>query len=101
MQIVVSHIFWEGNASADRLSRESVDSFEWWSTIPDFLTPFLNRDRFRPPWNEILHPSLTVFDVEFNEDNGVMSMPALYVDIFNRINTYQKNRWNRAMAVYH
>ncbi|KAL8478709.1 hypothetical protein ACS0TY_030549 [Phlomoides rotata] len=29
----------------DRLSRESVDSFEWWSTIPDFLTPFLNRDR--------------------------------------------------------
>ncbi|KAL8537667.1 hypothetical protein ACS0TY_012701 [Phlomoides rotata] len=45
MQIVVSHIFREGNASADRLTRESVDSFEWWSTIPDFLTTFLNRDR--------------------------------------------------------
>ncbi|KAL8479388.1 hypothetical protein ACS0TY_026313 [Phlomoides rotata] len=45
MQIVVSHMFREGNASADRYSRESVDSFEWWSTILDFLTPFLNRDR--------------------------------------------------------
>ncbi|KAL8534012.1 hypothetical protein ACS0TY_010140 [Phlomoides rotata] len=76
----------------------------------------------------------TVFDVEFNQDNGVMSMPALhgiiqnfvssdqavadivnrltlkinhyvdnmmYVDIFNRINTHHKNRWNRAMAAYH
>ncbi|KAL8534011.1 hypothetical protein ACS0TY_010139 [Phlomoides rotata] len=25
----------------------------------------------------------------------------MYVDIFNRINTHHKNRWNRAMAVYH
>ncbi|KAL8515582.1 hypothetical protein ACS0TY_014320 [Phlomoides rotata] len=45
MQLVVSHIYREGNASADRLTRESVDGFEWWSTVPDFLTLFLNRDR--------------------------------------------------------
>ncbi|KAL8513006.1 hypothetical protein ACS0TY_019250 [Phlomoides rotata] len=45
MQIVVSHIFREGNASADRLTREPVDGFEWWGTVPDFLIPFLNRDR--------------------------------------------------------
>ncbi|KAL8482673.1 hypothetical protein ACS0TY_025636 [Phlomoides rotata] len=25
----------------------------------------------------------------------------MYVDMFNRINTHHKNRWNRAMAVYH
>ncbi|KAL8508418.1 hypothetical protein ACS0TY_018872 [Phlomoides rotata] len=43
--IVVSHIFREGNASADRLTREPVDGFEWWGTVPDFLIPFLNRDR--------------------------------------------------------
>ncbi|KAL8540368.1 hypothetical protein ACS0TY_001829 [Phlomoides rotata] len=29
MQIVVSHIYREGNASADRLTREPVDGFEW------------------------------------------------------------------------
>ncbi|KAL8509015.1 hypothetical protein ACS0TY_016271 [Phlomoides rotata] len=45
MQIVVSHIFREGNTTADRLTREPVDGFEWWGTVPDFLNPFINRDK--------------------------------------------------------
>ncbi|KAL8508341.1 hypothetical protein ACS0TY_018804 [Phlomoides rotata] len=45
MQIMVSHIFREGNASAHRLTREPVDRFDWWSQAPDFLVPFFNRDR--------------------------------------------------------
>ncbi|KAL8503103.1 hypothetical protein ACS0TY_022011 [Phlomoides rotata] len=45
MQIVVSHIFREDNASADRLTREPVDRLEWWSQAPDFLIPFIRRDR--------------------------------------------------------
>ncbi|KAL8551873.1 hypothetical protein ACS0TY_000788 [Phlomoides rotata] len=44
MQIVVSHIFRERNTTAGRLTREPVDGFEWWGTVPDFLNPFLNRD---------------------------------------------------------
>ncbi|KAL8512911.1 hypothetical protein ACS0TY_019172 [Phlomoides rotata] len=45
MQIVVSHIFREGNASADRLTRQPVERLDWWSLAPDFLVPYLNRDR--------------------------------------------------------
>ncbi|KAL8555834.1 hypothetical protein ACS0TY_003595 [Phlomoides rotata] len=45
MQIVVSHIFREGNASADRLTREPVDRFVWWCQAPEFLVPYLNRYR--------------------------------------------------------
>ncbi|KAL8463631.1 hypothetical protein ACS0TY_034328 [Phlomoides rotata] len=45
LQLVVSHIFREGNASADRLTREPVECFEWWNQVTSFLVPFLNRDR--------------------------------------------------------
>ncbi|KAL8523553.1 hypothetical protein ACS0TY_013500 [Phlomoides rotata] len=45
MNFVVSHIYREGNASADRLTREPVDRFEWWDHAPSFLDPFLRRDR--------------------------------------------------------
>ncbi|KAL8537631.1 hypothetical protein ACS0TY_012667 [Phlomoides rotata] len=44
LHIVVSHIFREGNAVADRLPREEVSTFKWWSKSPDFLLPFLQRD---------------------------------------------------------
>ncbi|KAL8550357.1 hypothetical protein ACS0TY_008976 [Phlomoides rotata] len=44
MQIVVSHIFREGNASADRLTREPIDRFDWWCQAPEFFVPYLNRD---------------------------------------------------------
>ncbi|KAL8485253.1 hypothetical protein ACS0TY_027527 [Phlomoides rotata] len=44
LHIVVSHIFQEGNAVADRLSREEVSRFKWWSESLDFLFPFLQRD---------------------------------------------------------
>ncbi|KAL8508541.1 hypothetical protein ACS0TY_018966 [Phlomoides rotata] len=40
MQIVVSHIFREGNTTADRLTREPVDSFEWWGHCSGFSEPF-------------------------------------------------------------
>ncbi|KAL8544559.1 hypothetical protein ACS0TY_004945 [Phlomoides rotata] len=45
MSFVVSHIFREGNALADRLTREPVDKFEWWHHAPFFLLPFLCKDR--------------------------------------------------------
>ncbi|KAL8507396.1 hypothetical protein ACS0TY_018081 [Phlomoides rotata] len=45
MPFVVSHIFREGNASADRLTREPVDRFEWWDHGPYFLIPFLRKNR--------------------------------------------------------
>ncbi|KAL8537020.1 hypothetical protein ACS0TY_012270 [Phlomoides rotata] len=44
MNIVVSHIYMEGNAVADRLTREVVDKFQWWFVPPLFLVPFLQRD---------------------------------------------------------
>ncbi|KAL8547711.1 hypothetical protein ACS0TY_007145 [Phlomoides rotata] len=44
LHFVVSHIFRKGNASADRLTREPIDYFEWWNQVPAFLVPFLNRD---------------------------------------------------------
>ncbi|KAL8530023.1 hypothetical protein ACS0TY_007193 [Phlomoides rotata] len=44
LHFVVSHIYRKGNASADRLTREPVDYFEWWNQVPAFLVPFLNRD---------------------------------------------------------
>ncbi|KAL8528724.1 hypothetical protein ACS0TY_006251 [Phlomoides rotata] len=34
----------EGNAVADRLMREEVYSFGWWSEPPEFLIPFLQKD---------------------------------------------------------
>ncbi|KAL8513176.1 hypothetical protein ACS0TY_019389 [Phlomoides rotata] len=34
MQIVVSHIYRKGNEVADRLTREEVHSFRWWSEPP-------------------------------------------------------------------
>ncbi|KAL8548211.1 hypothetical protein ACS0TY_007509 [Phlomoides rotata] len=43
-RVVVSHIYREGNATADRLTRELVHGFKWWSEPPDFLIPFLQRD---------------------------------------------------------
>ncbi|KAL8502631.1 hypothetical protein ACS0TY_021674 [Phlomoides rotata] len=45
MHLVVSHIFREGNATIDRLTREPVDGFEWWGHTPSFLDPFLHRYR--------------------------------------------------------
>ncbi|KAL8543166.1 hypothetical protein ACS0TY_003897 [Phlomoides rotata] len=45
MSFIVSHIFREGNASADRLTREPMDKFEWWNQAPSFLIPFLCKDR--------------------------------------------------------
>ncbi|KAL8499339.1 hypothetical protein ACS0TY_022354 [Phlomoides rotata] len=44
LYVVVSHIFWEGNVVADRLSHEEVYRFRWWSEPPGFLFPFLQRD---------------------------------------------------------
>ncbi|KAL8515556.1 hypothetical protein ACS0TY_014298 [Phlomoides rotata] len=44
MHMVVSHIYREGNAMANRLSREEVDRFLWWSVPLDFLHPFLQKD---------------------------------------------------------
>ncbi|KAL8474915.1 hypothetical protein ACS0TY_031359 [Phlomoides rotata] len=44
MQLVVSHIYRECNATADRLTREKVDLFKWWVEAPDFLYPFLQKD---------------------------------------------------------
>ncbi|KAL8463490.1 hypothetical protein ACS0TY_034223 [Phlomoides rotata] len=44
INMVVSHILREGNALADRLTREVVDKFQWWSALPSFLVPFLHRD---------------------------------------------------------
>ncbi|KAL8535021.1 hypothetical protein ACS0TY_010878 [Phlomoides rotata] len=44
LNMVVSHIYREGNAVADRLTREVVDKFQWWSVPPLFLVPFLQRD---------------------------------------------------------
>ncbi|KAL8462893.1 hypothetical protein ACS0TY_033774 [Phlomoides rotata] len=45
MTMVVSHIFREGNASAEKLTWEPVDSFEWWDHVPAFLDSYLRRDR--------------------------------------------------------
>ncbi|KAL8477199.1 hypothetical protein ACS0TY_029478 [Phlomoides rotata] len=45
MTLIVSHIFREGNASADRLTREPMNSFEWWDHVPAFLDSFLRCDR--------------------------------------------------------
>ncbi|KAL8506446.1 hypothetical protein ACS0TY_017367 [Phlomoides rotata] len=44
MTMVVSHIYREGNAVADRLTREEVHRYEWGSVPPSFLVPFLQRD---------------------------------------------------------
>ncbi|KAL8492867.1 hypothetical protein ACS0TY_024169 [Phlomoides rotata] len=44
LHMVVSHIFREGNAVADRLSCEEVDRFMWWSAPSVFLLPFLQKD---------------------------------------------------------
>ncbi|KAL8508425.1 hypothetical protein ACS0TY_018883 [Phlomoides rotata] len=44
LNVVVSHIFREGNAVADRLSREEFYMFKWWSQPPDFLLPFIQKD---------------------------------------------------------
>ncbi|KAL8540377.1 hypothetical protein ACS0TY_001834 [Phlomoides rotata] len=45
MHIVVLHIFREGNALADRLTREPVKRFKWWDQVHIFLGPYLHRDR--------------------------------------------------------
>ncbi|KAL8462101.1 hypothetical protein ACS0TY_033254 [Phlomoides rotata] len=45
MNLVV-HIYMEGNAVADRLTREKVHIFEWWSVPPSFLIPFLQKDMY-------------------------------------------------------
>ncbi|KAL8494368.1 hypothetical protein ACS0TY_025253 [Phlomoides rotata] len=44
LNMVISHIYREGNAVAVRLSREEVDRFMWWSVQPDFLFPFFQKD---------------------------------------------------------
>ncbi|KAL8485527.1 hypothetical protein ACS0TY_027713 [Phlomoides rotata] len=41
LQLVVSHIYREGNATTDILTREPVDRFNWWHQAPDFLRPFV------------------------------------------------------------
>ncbi|KAL8484656.1 hypothetical protein ACS0TY_027091 [Phlomoides rotata] len=44
-QLIVSHIFREGNAVTDRLTKEHVlDVKKWWSIALDFIVPYINRD---------------------------------------------------------
>ncbi|KAL8509505.1 hypothetical protein ACS0TY_016646 [Phlomoides rotata] len=47
MNLVVSHIYREGNAVADRLTCEEVHVFEWWSVPPLFLFLSFRRICFR------------------------------------------------------
>lgn len=44
MSLVVSHIFWEGNGTADKLASLASDDFIWWDSSPVWLRPFLARD---------------------------------------------------------
>ncbi|KAL8472978.1 hypothetical protein ACS0TY_029984 [Phlomoides rotata] len=44
LNMVVSHIYMEGNAMAHRLTREEVYSFRWWSEPAIFLIPFLQKN---------------------------------------------------------
>lgn len=41
IEVILSHIYKEGNCTADKLVSLATDNFQWWDSPPDELLPYL------------------------------------------------------------